>query len=706
MPPAATAELRPAPPGRRSVTVSIPVAGASGLLALGVAAVIVLAAFVATGGLRLEPTTRVVIGVVLVAGATCAAAAVRAPRTDAHPLYGASSLLAFGLLAAFTAASIAWSLTPADSWVEANRTFAYLAAFAAGIALVRMVPRAADGLLAGIALGCLVICAWALLTKVFPASLASDETFARLRAPFGYWNSVGLMAALGAPPLLWLGARREGLPALNALAWPALALLFVCLMLSYSRGALLSAVLGIGFWIAVVPLRRTAVALLGAAALGAALIVVWAFSQDGLTTDEAPMAARVDAGHELGALLLLMCAILLLAGLGWAFARSRRPQVAGRPLPGRIVAAVLVVLVLIGAGAAFAAPGSLGDRVSSNWDRLTDPNASTPANTPNRLTATSSVRARYFDEAFKVHEISPWVGTGAGAYAIARNRFRTDALAVRHAHGYVPQTMSDLGWIGLGISLLTLFAWLAAAARATGLRRRDRGLPFDDRRVADLGVLAVVLAFGLHSALDWTWFVPANAIPALLAAGWLAGRVPLGRRLRFAAPEPAERAGAGNPWQRSLAFARGRRFATGAVLLLVAICLAAAWTAYQPVRSVHASDEAFDRAAVSAYEPAAQLAREATRRNPLSVDAWFDVAAIEQARGQLRAAEAALESAVRLEPANAETWRRLGRLRLDAIGKPDRALPAFKAAYFLDPQSRVSISDLIEAGRANADYGG
>src|SRR5687768_17208566 len=386
MPPAATAELRPAPAGRRSVTVSIPLAGASGLLALGVAIVIVLAAFVATGGLRLEPTTRVVIGVLLVAGAICATAAVRVPRSDAHPLYGASSLLAFGLLAAFTAASIAWSLTPSDSWVEANRTLAYLATFATGIALVRMVPRSCDGLLAGIALGCLAICAWALLTKVFPASLAGDETFARLRAPFGYWNSVGLMAALGSPPLLWLGARRTGLPALNALAWPALALLFVCLMLSYSRGALLSAVVGIGFWIAVVPLRRSAVALLGAAALGAAPVVVWAFSQDGLTTDEAPMGARVDAGHELGALLLLMCATLLLAGLGWSFARSRRPQVAGKPLPGRIVAAVLVVLVLIGAGAAFAAPGSLGDRLSSNWDRLTDPNASTPANTPNRLT--------------------------------------------------------------------------------------------------------------------------------------------------------------------------------------------------------------------------------------------------------------------------------------------------------------------------------
>ena len=68
-----------------------------------------------------------------------------------------------------------------------------------------------------------------------PASLASEETYARLREPFAYWNSVGLMAALGVPPLLWLAARRSGHAAANALAWPGIGLLLVCLMLS-TRG--------------------------------------------------------------------------------------------------------------------------------------------------------------------------------------------------------------------------------------------------------------------------------------------------------------------------------------------------------------------------------------------------------------------------------------------------------------------------------------
>ena len=51
----------------------------------------------------------------------CARAAARA-RCTACP-----AVLAFALLAAYTALSIIWSLAPSDSWLETNRTLAYLA---------------------------------------------------------------------------------------------------------------------------------------------------------------------------------------------------------------------------------------------------------------------------------------------------------------------------------------------------------------------------------------------------------------------------------------------------------------------------------------------------------------------------------------------------------------------------------------------------
>ena len=73
------------------------------------------------------------------------------------------------------------------------------------------------------------------------------------------------------------------------------------------------------------PLRLRATVALAAAVLGAAPVVAWAFSQDGLTTDRAPIAARVDAGHEFGALLVLMASVLLAAGVAVQFAAAQRP---------------------------------------------------------------------------------------------------------------------------------------------------------------------------------------------------------------------------------------------------------------------------------------------------------------------------------------------------------------------------------------------
>ncbi|HEY7074634.1 MAG TPA: hypothetical protein VH418_04670, partial [Solirubrobacteraceae bacterium] len=245
---------------RRTVTIPIPDVTGNAGLATGVALAIALAAFAAAGGLRLERTTNVLIAMMLAGGALVATALLRRPRTAAAPLYGGGPLLAFTAFAVYTALSILWSLAPGDSWIEANRTFAYLSVFAGGIALARLVPGRWSGLVIGVGAGCLLVSVWALLTKVFPASLAPDETYACLREPFAYWNAVGLMAALGVPPMLWLAARRSGHAAANALAWPAIALLLVCLMLSYSRGALAALVIGAGIWFLVVPLRLRAIA--------------------------------------------------------------------------------------------------------------------------------------------------------------------------------------------------------------------------------------------------------------------------------------------------------------------------------------------------------------------------------------------------------------------------------------------------------------
>ena len=294
------------------------------------------------------------------------------------------------------------------------------------------------------------------------------------------------------------------------------------------------------------PLRLRGTVALAAAVLGAGPLVAWAFSQDGLTTDRAPIAARVDAGHEFGALLLLMVALLLAAGLAVQFAAAQRPPTPHqRRLAGRAALAVLALVPVFALIALAAAPGGVDGQVSKAWNQLTDPNAKTPANTPDRLTATSSVRARYWSEALDIHATEPLLGTGAGAYATVRTRFRDDTLAVRHAHGYVVQTLADLGWAGLAVSLIAAAAWLLAALRATGLTRRDRGLPYDAERI---GMLTLA-SWSSSSACTRPSTGPGSSPPTPASrccapAGWRdAGRCASGSRRPTGRPAPPARHG-------------------------------------------------------------------------------------------------------------------------------------------------------------------
>lgn len=688
----------------RARAIPLPRVSTDAALTIAVGLVLTAVSLAADGGLGLERTTWTEVGLMLF-GAALAAGALLTGRTQGR-LYGSLTLLLLAALAVFTTLSIIWSQAPSESWLEANRTIAYVAAFAGSLALVRLVPGRWAAVLNGVTLGCMLVCGVALASKVFPGTLAPNETFSRLREPFGYWNAVGLMAALGVPPLLWLAARRSGHLAFNALAWPALGLLFACLMLSYSRGALLALVLGLAFWFAVVPLRLRGALPLIVAAVAAAPVVAWAFMRDALATDRVPLAARSDAGGDLGALLALMVVLLLIAGLAVNFAAARysvSPRVRRAGGTGLIAAlAALPVIVLV---ALAMASGGISGQVSTSWDKLTNPKAQTPANTPNRLKATSSVRARYWDEALKIYAGSKLVGAGAGAFVVARTRHRLDTVSVRHAHGYVVQTLADLGLVGLALSLLATGAWIAAGLRATGLRRSDRGLHFDPERIGMLTMATVVLVFGLHSTIDWTWFVPGNAVVGLLCAAWIAGRGPLRVRLaeaREPATEVLEPVGP-SARPRLLERVRAHRPAplpTAAAIGVLVVALAGSWAAIQPVRAANAEDKAIDAVARGDLTAAAASARTAAHRNPLSVEPLWQLAFIANAKGDERGAANELEAAVRLQPASAETWRRLGRYRLSVLDDPKGAVATFRAAYYLEPQSAQTLSDFLEATRA------
>ncbi|HWI07750.1 MAG TPA: O-antigen ligase family protein [Solirubrobacteraceae bacterium] len=603
------------------------------------------------------------------------------------------------MLAVLTALSITWAASPSEAWLEANRTLAYAAVFAGAVALAHSVPGRWSAIVAAITLSAVAISAYAVLTKIFPGALNPDEIYARLRQPFGYWNSVGLAAALGVPGCLWLGTRRTGHQALNALAYPALGLLALTILLSFSRGAVLAAALGAAFWLAVVPRRLRAAALLIAGTAGGGLMAAWAFGQSALTDDRVPVDLRNAAGLQLGLLVVVMLGLLALVGLGIGFARAHRaPSQLARDRAG-----VALVAALALAGAGLVVSLSLGERgltgsVSARWEQLTDPSAPLPRNDNSRLTSAGTVRARYWDEALRIFADNPATGVGAGGYAIVRKRYRTADQAVRHAHGYVVQTLADLGLAGMAVSLALLAAWLASAARATGLRRRDRGRPFTPERIGLLTLLAVVVVFGVSSLIDWTWFVPANAAVALLAAGWIAGRGPLGARGGDDEPQQRRAPVVGNLRARLRAGLRERPRAICAAAVTL-IVLAAAWAVYQPQRADAIAQDALDTLATGDADAARVQAQRARELNPLSLDPLYALGTIEASAGRKFAARRALEQAVRLQPSNPDPWVRLAEFELNTLRRPKVALTAIRPALYLDPRSSDAVAVFLAAQR-------
>ncbi len=691
----------------------------STLTTLAVAAGLCAIVFYAKGGwnpINPGPVTTLEMALTLAGGAVVAGAVALTPA--GRPTYG---LWVVGLLLAFTgltALSVVWSVQPDESWQEAGRMLAYSALFAAALALVRLAPRRWSSLLGGVLLASVVVCAYALLTKILPNQLDPGDPYARLRAPYDYWNAIGLSAAMGVVSCLWLGARRTGHALLGALSYPAMGLLLVTLLLSYSRGALMAVGIGVALWFCVVPLRVRGAAVLLVGGLGAVVVVGWDFSQHALSSEGVALAERVNAGNQLGVLLAAVLVGLTLAGLAIGFATHRH---APRPLARRRIGALLlslpVVAVVALLGLLAHSPRGLTGSIAHDVSALTNPNAPLPANTPGRLTSVGSVRARYWKEALEVSSEHLALGAGAGGYATARLRHRTETLDVTHAHGYLVQTLADLGLVGLALSLALLAAWLAAAGAAThpfnrrwsaGVWRRIAA-PYSAERVGLLTMLCVVFAFGAHSLVDWTWYVPGDACVALLCAGWLAGRGPLAgmieKELPLAFPDggPAYPEGAGStpstadalrdtavspprgasrrrPSLRELDPARG-----ALVAAVVLAALVAAWAQWQPLRSFDASNRAL---ALLPGNPAAAraAAEQAVSRDPLSAQALFTLSTVQQRAGESAQARATLQRAVRLQPSNPQTWVALGEYDLQA-NDPREALKELRAAVYLNPET-------------------
>ncbi len=384
---------------------------------------------------------------------------------------GWPSLLPLAGLATWLALSISWSALPDHSWDYANRALVYLVFAALGLWLAGHRRELTLGLM--VLLGALL--AWSLLGKVLPV-VYDYGTFdvGRLRGPVGLWNQLALVAAFALPLALWR-RRLEGV----LLVYVATA----ALLLTYSRGGLITAVLVVGAWLALDEERLAGVRTLLAGALPAVAVVGVSFALPGVTGDYEPSHVRWRDGLVFGALLVLgsVAAILL--------RRVALPRVPRRVLIGAgvlIVASLAVVAVVRGGGSG--AVGNGGTRL---------------ANT------SSNFRFTWWKQALHGWEHHKLAGTGAGTFHVTNLRYRTSYLDyTTEPHSLPLQFLTEAGVVGLA---------LLAAALALLLRggRRQRG--------HELALGLLLPAYLVHGLVDIDWDFVAVSAPAFLAAGALLG---------------------------------------------------------------------------------------------------------------------------------------------------------------------------------------
>ncbi len=629
------------------------------------------------GGADLRSTTWSEIVLVLIG---CAAAILLLLLAPAGRGPGTGTVLLFAALTVLTALSILWSVAPDSSWLEANRLLSLLAVTGSAVVAARLAGERWAALLGGLGAFCVLLSAYALVVKVFPGTLDRNDPIGRLKAPFDYWNATGLIAALGLAPILWAGARREGSRILSALSVPAVAVLVTVLVLSYSRSALLAAGCAVALWFAVVPLRLRGAAMLAVGGVGGAALSVWALNTPGLTRDHLALAARSDAGHGFGLVLVVVLGLCAATGLAIAVMLDRTQL---SPVKRRQIGIVLWwVLALVPLGGVLALALSsrgLTGQISHAWSSLTDTHGGV-GDTPGRLVELANSRPRYWREGLQVGAHSPLHGTGAASYAVARLRFAKDTLPVRHAHSYPIETFADLGVLGLAVNLALLTGWGLAVRRTL---RRGSGRPGRSAEGAGLlTLLCTVVAFGAQSAIDWTWSIPGAVVPVLLCVGWLVGRGPLS----------AGTASTRSPRRRiSVQPLLG---AAGTVVAVVG--LLAVWVMWQPLRASQAENAAVTALSRGDGAGALSAARSAVARNPLAVDPLYVLSDVRTAVGDAAGARSALEAATRLQPDNPDPWSELGRYEL-AHGASAAAAFALAQARELDPTNAATALDLRRA---------
>jgi hypothetical protein len=561
-----------------------------------------------------------------------------------RPNLGVRALAMPGLLAllfVWILASSAWG-SPSEAVPEAQRTFLYVS----GALVLALVLRrgATAGVLIGIWAGISAISLYALATRLFPAELGVFDPIAvyRLSEPVGYWNALGLLAALGVLFAFGLAAQSTQLLVRLAAAASTVPLALACYF-TFSRGAWIALSIGAVVAVLIDPNRLRFGTSVAVIAPWPAIAVLIASTSGPLT--ESGVHTLAAASEDGRALAAVGVGLALFAAGATALVAAFEPRVRLAPAARRIASGSVVagvVLLVVAGVVALGGPSKIARSFAA------DPTAYGGDLNERLFSLSGSGRVDLWRIALDDAAEHRVVGSGAGSYKRYWLEHRPYAESVIDAHSLYLEVLAELGSLALVLVFALFGVPLVVAVR---FRRR----PFVP--IAS----AVLVAYLAHAGIDWDWEFPVLTLIALACAGVIVAEG-IGR-----AAQPVR-------WRRI------------GLLATIALVLPLVGAATLESRAEAAAADAFDE---RAFERSAREAERAERLAPWSVEPLVLLGRAQSASGDWAAARATFRRVVAREP---DHWRAWLELAAVSVG-PDRDAAA-RRARALNPLE--NLEDLEE----------
>ena len=316
--------------------------------------------------------------------------------------------------------SLTWSHAPGRAFVESDRALLYVLVVVLFGSIARDSRRIAWAV-RGAVLGIVVVCTCALITRVLPDvwPIGPNIYENRLAYPITYWNTLGLLAAIGCVLALHLTCSLREAAWMRVAAAASIPVLATTLLFTFSRGAIGAGIIGLAAYILLGRSRGLIGGLL-ATVPPTAIALVAAYRADLLATNTPTTAAATAQGHRVALLVAVCvaCAAVLRAvclRLDDRVERVRLAPATTRAVRTGLAATVLAALVFLLAAGAPHWIGSQYHRFLST--KAPDAGGKT---TRQRLTDPSNNgRLANWKVALREFRGSALHGDGAGTYALA-----------------------------------------------------------------------------------------------------------------------------------------------------------------------------------------------------------------------------------------------------------------------------------------------